>query len=134
MRVLLRLFSQPVIKGDANVAAFLEALAISEFTQMFGSVVGCPPMTLAEVQHALACPLEARGVLEGMLCTLLGWLLSQWVSGMRPCLPAFNMRAVLCAACHDAMPMLRSLQPRVTFMCIRYCAAWAPFPLDPRVL
>ena len=66
--------------GRLAVLTFLEAHAVAEFTQCFSQLIpGIPPLSLAEVQHAVCWPLEVEGRLAALYCGLLRMLLSSWV-------------------------------------------------------
>lgn len=87
---------QPVIRGAGAVSTFLECVALSEFTQQFGSVLDLAPMTAREVTHMIAWPLEARGALEHLMCGLLRYLLAQWVSAACVCVCVFGGQLCPC--------------------------------------
>ncbi|KAG1666776.1 hypothetical protein FOA52_004612 [Chlamydomonas sp. UWO 241] len=62
---------------QAHVAAFLDAIAVAEFTHAFSRMLGLAPVSVAEVRHAAAHP---GRTLERLYLCLLRYLLHLWSS------------------------------------------------------
>ena len=62
------------------LATFMDAAAVSEFTHQYQGLAGLTPIGLPELQHAVAWPLDAGGLLDKLYQELLRYLLLQWVS------------------------------------------------------
>lgn len=105
-----------MLVGPGALGSFMEALAVSEFTAMFGGPVGLRPMALWEVLGAVGRPLEG-GALQRLYCGLLGYMLAQWVSGLCwfwcNCVAA-RRAAGSCGIAHGVQAMVQSSNAALT--------------------
>lgn len=61
--------------------SLMDALAVSEFLATFSAVCGAPQLNLAQLQQAVAWPLDGPELFE-VYTVLVKYLLAQWVSAM----------------------------------------------------
>lgn len=67
------------MQDERVLHSLMDALAVSEFLATFSAVCGAPQLNLAQLQQAVAWPLDGPELFE-VYTVLVKYLLAQWVS------------------------------------------------------
>jgi hypothetical protein len=73
---------QTYLQDERQLHSLMDALAVAEFLATFAAVCGAPLLNLAQLQQAVAWPLDGPELFE-TYSSLVKYLLAQWVSEVR---------------------------------------------------
>eukprot|EP00879_Flechtneria_rotunda_P023010 GHRR01024322.1.p1 GENE.GHRR01024322.1~~GHRR01024322.1.p1 ORF type:complete len:526 (+),score=186.96 GHRR01024322.1:244-1821(+) len=66
-----------IVTGERTLHSLMDALAVAEFLATFSNVCGAPNLNLAQLQQAVAWPLDGPELFE-VYTSLIKYLLAQW--------------------------------------------------------